>query len=359
MGETTSRMVRTSVPGIYKLPSGLLLVRIRAKAGAVSQSFHSMSGAKQWQRATLLGLEEKTLTIRAGKLLNQSEAARIDRNVISISDAIERFTRSGDCKVKPSILRFVQQGLGHLPVDEVSKSAIVGFLDTYCEGKAPSTRNRYLSAVSSVLKFCTQRDWIDSNPASLVKKFSEAGNERDRVVTIQEERALIEACDASDETLGHIFSMLMATGARISEITGLRWRDVDLANRTVRLSSTSTKNKQARTLFIAGRAWDRLDAHARVRPINSDSFVFPYHTGAEYPATRAFRKVADAIGYTWFIPHLTRHTWASRVATIPGMTVQRLCQLAGWSSWQMAQRYAHAMQADNHDVMAQLAENFS
>lgn len=359
MGESTSRMVRTSVPGIYKLSSGLFLVRIRIKAGSVSQSFRSMAGAKQWQRATLLGLESKTLVIRAGQLLEQAEASRLDRTVVSVSDAIERFTASGDCKVKPSILRFIKQGMGHLPVEEVSKSAIVGFLDSYCEGKAPSTRNRYLSAVSSVLKFCAQRDWIDSNPASLVKKFSEAGNERDRVVTIEEERALIEACDASDEVLGHIFSMLMATGARISEITGLRWRDVDLVNRTVRLSSTSTKNKQARTLFIAGRAWDRLDAYAKVRPIDSDSFVFPYHTGAEYPATKAFRKVADEIGYTWFIPHLTRHTWASRVATIPGMTVQRLCQLAGWSSWQMAQRYAHAMQTDNHDVMAKLAEHYS
>lgn len=334
MSDAISRMVRTSFPGIYKIPSGLFLVRIRVKAGSISQSFHSMSGAKQWQRTTLLGLESKTLTIRAGKLLDQSEAEKLDKGVICVTDAIERFTRSGDCKVKPSILRFIQQGLGHLPVDEVNKSKIVEFLDIYCEGKALSTRNRYLSAVSSVLKFCTQRDWIESNPASLVKKFSEAGNERDRVVTVEEERRLIEACDANDKTLGHIFSMLMATGARISEITGLRWRDVDLASRTLRLSSASTKNKQARTLFIAGRAWERLDAHARVRPIDNDSLVFPYHTGAEYPATRTFRKVADEIGFTWFVAHLTRHTWASRVATIPGMTVQRLCQLAGSSSWQ-------------------------
>ena len=103
MGEPTSRMVRTSVPGIYKLPSGLFLVRIRIKAGSVSRSFRSMAGAKQWQRATLLGLESKTLIIRAGQLLDQAEASKLDRAVVSVSDAIERFTASGDCKVKPSI----------------------------------------------------------------------------------------------------------------------------------------------------------------------------------------------------------------------------------------------------------------
>ena len=94
MGESTSRMVRTSVPGIYKLPSGLFLARIRITAGSVSHSFRSMAGVKQWQRATLLGLESKTLIIRAGQLLEQAEASKLDRTVVSVSDAIERFTAS-------------------------------------------------------------------------------------------------------------------------------------------------------------------------------------------------------------------------------------------------------------------------
>ena len=359
MAESISRMARTSVPGIYKLPSGLFLVRIRMRFGSASQSFTSMSSAKRWQRATAIGLEDGTLAIHKGAVMPKKEMLRQTSQIVTVSQAIERFTQSGDCKVKPSILRFINEGMGELAVTDVDKAAIVNFLDIYCDGKAPSTRNRYISAVSSVLKFCTQRDWIAFNPASLVTKQSEAGNERDRVITVDEEAALRDACDEQDGVLGHIFVMLMATGARISEITGLRWRDVDMKNKTIRLSSSSTKNKQARTLFIAGRAWERLEEHSKVRPISDDSLVFPYYTGAEYPATRAFRKASDSIGYDWFIPHLTRHTWASRVSAMPGMTVQRLCQLAGWSSWQMAQRYAHAMQSDNHDVMAQLAETYS
>ena len=115
---------------------------------------------------------------------------------------------------------------------------------------------------------------IAFNPASLVTKQSEAGNERDRVITVDEETALQDACDEQDRVLGPILAMLMATGSRISEITGLRWRDVDMKNKTIRLSLSSTKNKQARTLFIAGRAWERLEEHSRVRPISDDSLVF-------------------------------------------------------------------------------------
>jgi integrase len=358
MVESTSRMAKTSVPGIYRLPSGLFLVRIRMRFGAASLTFKSMSSAKRWQRATAIGLEDGTLAIYKGVVMPKEEMLRQTSQIITVTQAIERFTQSSDCKVKPGILRLINEGLGELAVAEVDKAAIVHFLDAYSEGKAPSTRNRYISGVSSVMKFCAQRDWIDHNPASLIKKQSEAGNERDRVITVEEEAALRDACDEQDRVLGHIFVMLMATGSRISEITGMRWRDVDMKNKTIRLSSSSTKNKQARTLFIAGRAWERLEEHSKVRPISDDSLVFPYYTGAEYPATRAFRKASNSIGYDWFIPHLTRHTWASRVSAMPGMTVQRLCQLAGWSSWQMAQRYAHAMQSDNHDVMAQLAEQY-
>ncbi len=85
--------------------------------------------------------------------------------------------------------------MGEVAVTDVDKAAIVHFLDIYSEGKAPSTRNRDISAVSSVLKFCTQRDWIAFSPASLVTKQSEAGNERDRVITVDVETALQDACD--------------------------------------------------------------------------------------------------------------------------------------------------------------------
>ena len=326
--------------------------------GSANQSFTSMSSAKRWQRATAIGLEDGTLAIFEGNVMPKEEALRRTSHIVTVFKAIERFTQSGDCKVKPSILRLINEGMCELAVTEVDKAAIAHFLDIYGEGKAPSTRNRYISAVSSVLKFCTQRDWIAFNPASLVTKQSEAGNERDWVITVDEEAALRDACDEQDSVLGHIFLMLMATGSRISEITGLRWRDVDLKNKTIRLSSSSTENKQARELIIAGRAWERLEEHSKVRPISDDSLVFPYYTGAEYPATRALREAANSIGFEWFIPHLTRHTWASRVSAMPGMTVQRLCQLAGWSPWQMAQRCAYAMQSDDHDLMAQLAEQY-
>ena len=70
--------------------------------GSASQSFTSMSSAKRWQRTTAIGLEDGTLAIYEGKVMPKEEVLRLTSHVVTVSQAIERFTQSGDCKVKPS-----------------------------------------------------------------------------------------------------------------------------------------------------------------------------------------------------------------------------------------------------------------
>jgi integrase len=351
---------RTAHPGIYKLRTGRYLVRLRTPFGDCSKSFDSLSTAKKWQRETRVALESGDRVIHEGQLLSREEAARLHRPSLTVAQAIDHFTVSGSCKVKPNLLNAVASHLGSTPLDELSKAHIVRFLDDRCQGLAPATRNRYLSAISSLCKYACQRDWLEHNPCSTVQKWSEHGNARDRVITPDEEQALQTAFDNHSPELGDIFALLMLTGCRVGEATSLRWRDVDVAKGTVRLSAANTKASQSRTLVLAGRALERLKARAKVRPINSDDLVFPNHwsPGKEVDATRRFRKVADATGHDWFHAHLCRHTFASRAASAPGMTIAKLCELCGWSSWAMAARYAHSMQDDTRDVMEQLAQRY-
>ena len=116
MAESISRMARTSVPGIYKLPSGLFLVRIRMRFGSASQSFTTMSSAKRWQRVHRhvgLGGWHLGYSYQGARSCRKTESASADQpGRYPVSQAIERFTQSGDCKVKPSILRFHQSGHG-------------------------------------------------------------------------------------------------------------------------------------------------------------------------------------------------------------------------------------------------------
>ena len=69
------------------------------------------------------------MAIFEGKVMPKEEVLRRTSHIVTVSKAIERFTQSGDCKVKPSTLRFIAEGMGELAVTDVDKAAIVHFLD--------------------------------------------------------------------------------------------------------------------------------------------------------------------------------------------------------------------------------------
>ena len=351
---TKKSMTRTKQPGVYKLETGTYLARIRTKYGSTSQSFTSVTNAKHWLHETKTGLESGKLVIVNGKLMTAKAAARAEGR--SVAEVVTAFASVAKCK--PKHLEKITAHLGHIAVAEVTRADVVNLLDAECAGMAPSTRNQYLSAISMMFKYALERSWCDHNPAALVSRLSEAGNQRDRVITPREEQQLQALFDQHGQ-LGTIFALLMGTGARVSEICNLRWRHVDLSAKTLRLSADSTKTKQARTLHVAGKGLERLQEHAKVRPISEDAYVFPRMDGrAPVDGSKVFRPVQTE-PLSWWHPHLCRHTWATRVSALPGMNVQQLCLLAGWSSWQMAERYFHLMDNRSADLMNQLAERYS
>ena len=138
----------------------------------------------------------------------------------------------------------------------------------------------------------------------------------------------------------------MATGARVAEITGLQWRHADLKRGTIRLGDGTTKSGNARTLVVRGRAWDRLKEHARVKPIDKDNLVFANSLGNPFDATKAFRKAADSVGMTSVSLHICRHSWATRLSRVEGMTLTQLRDAGGWKSLAMVNRYSHEMTDD-------------
>ena len=71
------------------------------------------------------------------------------------------------------------------------------------------------------MSYAIEVDWRQDNPVTGIKRKSEKGNRRDRVLEVDEERALQAACDEHSEALGLIFALCMATGARVGEITSL------------------------------------------------------------------------------------------------------------------------------------------
>ena len=277
-------MTKTRVRGVYKHQSGGYIARLRLKGIQTSKTFSSLASAERWMNQTKGGLETGDVVVYEGALLPKEEAkarARANTNH-TITSLIERFRASGECRIKRAHLTAIQDELGAEFVEDLCRATCLEFLERQAQTSAPATFNRWRAGLHRLMSYAIEVDWRQDNPVTGVKRKSEKGNRRDRVLEVEEERGLQAACDEHSEALGLIFSLCMATGARVGEVTSLLWKHIDLKRGTIRLGEGSTTNSEPRTLVVRGRALERLKQYSKVQPLNKQELVFSSTAGGMF-----------------------------------------------------------------------------
>jgi integrase len=120
--------------------------------------------------------------------------------------------------------------------------------------------NRTRSSLSAFLNWCVGEGYIDVNVAAATNKHEEIA--RSRVLSDAELRrvwnALPERGDYRD-----LIRLLILTGARLREISELRWSEVDLDKVTVTLPAARTKNHREHVIPLSAPALEILKGRAR------------------------------------------------------------------------------------------------
>lgn len=128
----------------------------------------------------------------------------------------------------------------------------------------------------------------------------------------------------------------LATGLRQSNVTGLKWEDVDLIKRAL-IHPDESKSKKAIPVPLN----DMAVAVIRRQIGKNQTFIFTYRGERIIQCnTKAWRKALKRAGMTNFRWHDLRHTWASWHVQ-NGTTLYELQQLGGWSTYDMVLRYSH------------------
>lgn len=163
-----------------------------------------------------------------------------------------------------------------------------------------------------------------------------------------EEYAALAAAVKKNGTWPHALSairFLALTGWRTGEVTGLRWREVDLARRTAHLGDTKTGDSM-RPLSAQAAA---ILEHQRevVQATGGDALVFPAARSAGrmsgFPGM--FAAVAKAGGLSEDItPHVLRHSFASTAADL-GLSEPTIAALLGHKGGGITRRYIHSADA--------------
>ena len=151
-------------------------------------------------------------------------------------------------------------------------------------------------------------------------------------MTREEEYILLRKLEARDPCYRDLCVFLIDTGARVGEALGLRHGDVHNGKATFWI----TKSGRSRTVPLTDRAVCALANQARRAggPFRHVPYQkFRYHWNA-------VKKEMGLKDDKQFVPHMLRHTCASRLVQA-GIDLRRVQTFLGHQTIQMTLRYAH------------------
>ena len=260
------------------------------------------------------------------------------------ADFVQEFMRRHARRWKPStresnrshIDRHLVPFFGTMRVAEIARTDVRRWFDSM--SGAPAIANRALPVLSVMMRQAEL--WSlrpqGSNPCRDIRRYKTTP--RERFLSVDELKRLGFVLDhAEDRQAAAAIRLLLFTGARSSEITGLRWDWIRDTRAVLRDSKTGPKAVQ---LPPPARAvLGGLPRNGR--------FVFPNKAGTGPMTDLGLRwhKLRDLAGLGGVRIHDCRHTFASH-AVMSGLDLYTVGRLLGHADTASTERYAHL--ADDH-----------
>lgn len=228
---------------------------------------------------------------------------------------------------------------------------------------APSTIARWRSSLKAALRYGADEFGVTAPTLRAVK---EAESERIAYLTEAQAARLLAAYSP---WAAPVMLVLCETGLRTQEALRLDWRCVDWTRNVLLIEHTGatdgarTKTKRSRRVGMRPVVRATLLAIWKERKQPETGPVFLSRRGKPYadtrriggnPLTKAHRTACRTVGITGFRIHDWRHHFAIWFLKNGG-NLRALCQIAGWSSMRMVQRYAVFEQSDLDDLMLRTA----
>jgi integrase len=166
-------------------------------------------------------------------------------------------------QVKVAMYRHALPAFGPMPVASITKRDVNKLIDKIVENGSPVAANRVLAFTKRFFSWCKERDILEHSPAETIKSPAKE-TIRDRVLTLDEMKAIWAACDQMGYPWGPIFQLLLLTGARLREVSQASWSEISIADSTLNLPANRTKNKRPHQIQLSHQAQSLIQVLPRV-----------------------------------------------------------------------------------------------
>ncbi|HEY5194671.1 MAG TPA: site-specific integrase [Solirubrobacteraceae bacterium] len=228
---------------------------------------------------------------------------------------------------------------------------------------AVKTVRNHLNTMHSVFEIGMRRRWCQTNPVKLADRPRTRKNETRIQFLDQAELDKLLATSYPDDAFGRIepsiYLTAAMTGLRQGELIGLRWRDVDLSARRVRVVSPFVRGEfgdpksegSGRSVPLAERVASELEKHRKGSAYATDGALVFCHPETGQPLdrsklTRRFKQATKRAEVREITYHELRHTFGTRMAAA-GVPLRTLQYWMGHADSKTTQIYAHYQPAEN------------
>ena len=254
--------------------NGTYWIRFRFGGRFVHESTRTKSKtlAREAERQRRRELEKKWNRIEKRSLpptLNEAAKRWLEKRAGLASNTLETYKAA---------LKHVKASLGTMLVCEIEARDIVAYQKArLAQPAAGATINKEIACLSSILGDCGVWEQVRRD----VKRLEE-NEEAGRALSRDGERRLLESASLVGRQQGNwtplytVTVLGLNTGMRHKEIRKLKWKNLDLESRVLKVGESKTDAGKGRPVPLTQPAWAALDVWASRSPDRKhEHFVFP------------------------------------------------------------------------------------
>lgn len=239
---------------------------------------------------------------------------------------------------------------GDIDPQSIDRALLEKFLVDYGTDHAPATVSNVYRALQQWMHWLAAEGEVPVDP-TLGMKPPMVPESLVEVLTDDQLKALLADCAGTDLVARRdtaLMRLLIDTGGRISEITGLQTTDLDLDAMTAKVLG---KGRRERYLPFGAKTSEALDRYLRLRRQNrygratTDLWIGKQGAMTGSGLYQIVKRHGEAVGIPDIHPHKFRHTSSHRWLAAGGSETD-LMSINGWQSRSMVSRYAASAAAE-------------